>query len=214
MIISRGMFKYLQITMVVGISISSRDNHQSGVNSFVMAFSKGDVLKAVAALDAVDAVDFVAAVAASLYPETAPSTAPRPGAARRAGRGAAISTLGTPWTSWTLWTHRFIQRLLHPQRRVPGPRAERGGAATRQERRPRPELPWLHVLVRAAARRRRARPRQLLDRTAAGWHGDRHTAGPHRPLPRRRSVHGVVSWAGTKRGEALGHELPWRPLNG
>ena len=37
------MFKYLQITMAVGISITSRDNHQSWVNPFAMAFSKGDV---------------------------------------------------------------------------------------------------------------------------------------------------------------------------
>ena len=126
MIISRGLFKYLQITVVVAISITSRNNHQSGANPFAMAFSKGDVrgrllaelrakkrislsedyafcmnflvkkwctsncgakyrliLRAVAALAALDAVD---AVAASLCPETASSTAPRPGAARQAGR--------------------------------------------------------------------------------------------------------------------------------
>ena len=46
------MFKYLQITMVVGISITSRDNHQSGVNPFAMAFSKGDVRGGLAELSA------------------------------------------------------------------------------------------------------------------------------------------------------------------
>ena len=42
MVISRGMFKYLQITMVVAISISitSRGNHESDVNPFAMASQK------------------------------------------------------------------------------------------------------------------------------------------------------------------------------
>ena len=35
------MFKYLQSTMVVAVSTTSRGNHQSGVNMFAMAFSKG-----------------------------------------------------------------------------------------------------------------------------------------------------------------------------
>ena len=43
MIISRGLFKYLQITVVVAISATSRSNHQSWVNPFAMTFSKGDV---------------------------------------------------------------------------------------------------------------------------------------------------------------------------
>jgi len=44
------------------------------------------LLRAVAALGSVDAVDVVDAVAASLSPETASSTAPRPGTTGRAGR--------------------------------------------------------------------------------------------------------------------------------
>ena len=52
MIISMGMFKYLQITMIVGISITSRDNHQSGINLFAMEFSKGDVREGLAELSA------------------------------------------------------------------------------------------------------------------------------------------------------------------
>ena len=50
MIISRGLSKYLQITVVVAISVTSRSNHRSGVNPFAMAFSKGDVRDGLAEL--------------------------------------------------------------------------------------------------------------------------------------------------------------------
>ena len=101
------------------------------------------LLRAMVALGTMGVVD---AVAAPRCPETAPSTAPRPGVARQARR--------------------------------------RCNAARAVE----PELPWLQLFVRAAI----------------GRHCDRHAADPHQPPPRRRcSVHGVVSWAGAKSGEAL-----------
>ena len=61
------MFRYLQITMVVGIDITSRDNHQSGVNLFAMAFSGGDVRGGLAELGAEEIISLSENYASCMY---------------------------------------------------------------------------------------------------------------------------------------------------